>query len=223
MVSFIQSAVSHGPLTSTVLLYQRTDLSPSHHAYQSFPSSIFLTYLPKWENESGDLHGHGICGCDEQHLNPHIIFPMCTSPFLLSKSEFNWQTQIPFHANWTNWEYKVAPIKCIDQQAVVFSGAGFSILHDIIIIIIPLPALWRLRLDTSKKLDMIFMFSVGILVVICTVLRIPALKTLDNSSDPSCKPFHNHLILIRLLARQILTIPQGANQASRYTPDLKVA
>jgi len=92
---------------------------------------------------------------------------------------------IPFHANWTNWMYKVKPVKCIDSFAAVYVAAGLSIFHDVVILCMPLPILWRLNLPWQKKANLLVMFSVGSFVLICSLIRLPSLLKLGSSSDPS--------------------------------------
>ncbi|CZR70202.1 uncharacterized protein PAC_20103 [Phialocephala subalpina] len=92
---------------------------------------------------------------------------------------------IPLYGIWTNWMYKVAPVKCINVYACVYVAAGMSIFHDLIILSMPLPTLWSLNLHWKKKAHLVVMFSVGSFVVVCSALRLPTLMKLEGSSDPS--------------------------------------
>lgn len=83
--------------------------------------------------------------------------------------------------------YKVPPIKCFDRFAVAYVAAGMSILHDIIILVMPIPILLSLNLTWQKKINVLAMFSVGSLVIICSVLRLSSLRKLKSSTDPSCE------------------------------------
>jgi hypothetical protein len=51
----------------------------------------------------------------------------------------------------------------------------------------PIPTLWSLNLSWQKKLNLLIMFCVGSFVIFCSILRLPSLKKLNGSSDPSCK------------------------------------
>jgi hypothetical protein len=88
--------------------------------------------------------------------------------------------------------YKEAPVKCINAYAVVYIAAGMSIFHDVVILSMPLPILWDLNLPMQKKVNLLVMFSVGSFVIICSILRLPSLLKLKNSSDPACEHFHPH-------------------------------
>lgn len=82
--------------------------------------------------------------------------------------------------------YQVAPVKCIDSFVAIYMAAGLSIFHDIVILVMPIPILWSLNLGWQKKLNLLIMFSVGSFVIICSLLRLPTLKKMVQTSDPSC-------------------------------------
>jgi len=94
---------------------------------------------------------------------------------------------MPFHGNWTNWKYKVAPVKCINSYTLVYFAAGNSIFQDLTILILPIPTLLGLNLGWQKKANLLVMFSLGIFVILCSILRLPSLIKLRTSTDPSCK------------------------------------
>lgn len=51
--------------------------------------------------------------------------------------------------------------KCIDLQALIYAGAGFSIFEDFVIMLLPIPELKSLNLDSRKKVALFFMFALG--------------------------------------------------------------
>jgi hypothetical protein len=51
--------------------------------------------------------------------------------------------------------------KCINSQAFVYTAAGFSILEDIVIMLLPIWELKDLRLDLRKRIALGFMFALG--------------------------------------------------------------
>jgi hypothetical protein len=83
--------------------------------------------------------------------------------------------------------YKVPPVKCIDTSVAVYVAAALSITHDLIIMLMPIPLLWKLNLPWQKKANLLVMFFVGSFVILCSLLRLPSLQKLDTSSDLSCK------------------------------------
>jgi hypothetical protein len=85
--------------------------------------------------------------------------------------------------------YEVPPYKCINQYAVVLFAAGMSIFHDLVILVMPIPTLWKLNMQWQKKANLVVMFSGGSFVIVCSLRRLPSLLQLKDSSDPSCKNF----------------------------------
>ena len=60
------------------------------------------------------------------------------------------------------WDKTTTNAKCLPVSAVIgFTGAGLSIVEDIIILLLPLPVVWKLQMSTKKKIGVIFMISVG--------------------------------------------------------------
>jgi hypothetical protein len=91
---------------------------------------------------------------------------------------------MPFHGNWTNWMYKVAPVKCTNEFDATYIAAGVNIFQDIVILLMPIPILWDLNLAWQKKLNLLVMFSVGSFVILCSLLRLHSLKKLKSSTRP---------------------------------------
>ncbi|RDW60307.1 hypothetical protein BP5796_11913 [Coleophoma crateriformis] len=105
--------------------------------------------------------------------------------YSLTIAQISESLKLPFHGNWTNWMYKVAPVKCINSYAAIFVAAALSITHDLIILAMPLPVLWQLHLPWQKKANLLIMFSVGSFVIVCSLIRLPSLLKLQSSADPS--------------------------------------
>ncbi|KAL6401424.1 hypothetical protein AUP68_15294 [Ilyonectria robusta] len=51
--------------------------------------------------------------------------------------------------------------KCLNLTAIGYAGAAFSIVEDIVLLIMPIPELLKLQLGTRKKAALLFMFSIG--------------------------------------------------------------
>ncbi|RKF64650.1 putative integral membrane protein [Erysiphe neolycopersici] len=73
--------------------------------------------------------------------------------------------------------------KCLSAPAIGFAGAGFSIVEDLVIIILPLPQLLRLQVKTAQKIALIFMFSIGSFACITSIVRLKYLSAFENSTD----------------------------------------
>ncbi|KUI73557.1 hypothetical protein VM1G_09165 [Cytospora mali] len=79
----------------------------------------------------------------------------------------------PASATWESWKgnYPV-PYQCFDVNALVYAAAGFSIGQDIIILVIPLPLLLNLNTKWRRKLGIVFMFSLGLFVLVTSCIRL---------------------------------------------------
>ena len=51
--------------------------------------------------------------------------------------------------------------KCINLTAIVYSGAAFSIVEDLVIMLLPISELKGLNLDLRKRIALVFMFALG--------------------------------------------------------------
>ncbi|CZR66055.1 uncharacterized protein PAC_15956 [Phialocephala subalpina] len=97
---------------------------------------------------------------------------------------------VPFHGYWTNWTLPTeSPLrtKCINQYAALYVASGLSIFQNFVILILPIPTLWRLELSKGRRANVLVMFSVGSGVIIFSFLRLPSLARLKGSTDLSCK------------------------------------
>ncbi|KAH9219973.1 hypothetical protein DL95DRAFT_290708, partial [Leptodontidium sp. 2 PMI_412] len=73
--------------------------------------------------------------------------------------------------------------KCIDLQALIYAGAGFSIFEDFVIMLLPIPELKSLNLDSRKKVALFFMFALGSFACITSMIRLKYIITYSNSLD----------------------------------------
>ncbi|PVH95286.1 hypothetical protein DM02DRAFT_571441 [Periconia macrospinosa] len=87
----------------------------------------------------------------------------------------------PIRAFWT----KEQPSKCINQMVMWFTNAGFNILTDFAIIVLPMPVIRSLNLARRQKQALIGIFAVGFFVCVVSILRLHSLVAISNSSDPT--------------------------------------
>ncbi|CBX91612.1 hypothetical protein IAQ61_010916 [Plenodomus lingam] len=90
-------------------------------------------------------------------------------------------TCIPVRAFWT----KEPNAKCLNQFAMWFTNAGINILQDFLIIIMPMPVIRSLNLGKRQKGALIGIFAVGGFVCVVSILRLPQLVSISNSTDPT--------------------------------------
>ncbi|KAJ6072431.1 hypothetical protein N7467_010516 [Penicillium canescens] len=71
-----------------------------------------------------------------------------------------------------NWQIKPYPgDNCTLRGPLYIVIAVFNVLSDLCIILIPIPILAKLQVPLQRKLILVIMFSSGIFIMICTVLR----------------------------------------------------
>ncbi|KAH8663247.1 hypothetical protein BGZ61DRAFT_462788 [Ilyonectria robusta] len=73
--------------------------------------------------------------------------------------------------------------KCLNLTAIGYAGAAFSIVEDIVLLIMPIPELLKLQLGTRKKAALLFMFSIGSFACVTTLVRLKYLVSFANSLD----------------------------------------
>ncbi|KAF4784118.1 hypothetical protein HER10_EVM0004408 [Colletotrichum scovillei] len=73
------------------------------------------------------------------------------------------------------WDHSV-PAKCLPQQVLFYLFGACSIATDVLIFLLPLPALIQLKLPRTQKLYLLGIFSLGFLIVGISVLRLQFLK-----------------------------------------------
>lgn len=78
---------------------------------------------------------------------------------------------------------------CVDITALTIATAGISVFQDLVILVMPIPQLLFLNMSMKKKLNLLIMFSLGVLFV---------------------KPSFPYSTSFRALSPQSLTSPSAA-------------
>lgn len=98
----------------------------------------------------------------------------------------------------------------------------FSLVSDIALLVLPLWAISKLRLERRKRLGLMAVFGIGLIACLLELARILALIIdTDDKTDPSCEDFFtllnasSYFFLLACLAFNRLTsLEQGASQYS---------
>ncbi|KAL4937711.1 hypothetical protein BDV06DRAFT_226682 [Aspergillus oleicola] len=85
---------------------------------------------------------------------------------------------------WTNWDGEHQGT-CLNETAIVVSHAIINIILDVFIICLPLPTLLKLELKMSKKIGVCFMFLIGLLVTVLSILRLSTTTGFMKSTNPT--------------------------------------
>lgn len=68
----------------------------------------------------------------------------------------------PISFSWNYWDGEHQG-KCTSMAAQGWANSGLNTFADIVVLVLPLPTIWKLRLPMEKKLSIIAMFNVGLL------------------------------------------------------------
>lgn len=86
---------------------------------------------------------------------------------------------VPFSYNWENLA-SAAP-HCTDRVTQIYATASINIFYDIMVISIPLPKLMDLDITRAQKIGVMFVFTVGIVVTVCSIVRLRYLSVFGQS------------------------------------------
>ncbi|KAJ5937121.1 hypothetical protein N7466_003571 [Penicillium verhagenii] len=76
-----------------------------------------------------------------------------------------------------------APGKCLSLGAFYYISFGIRLVTDIAIFVLPIPRLLQLQMTVGKRAGLVFMFGLGVLVVVTSIIRITYLNnfSLDHT------------------------------------------
>ncbi|KAK8054479.1 hypothetical protein PG994_009546 [Apiospora phragmitis] len=94
---------------------------------------------------------------------------------------------VPVEYNWLGWtgQYSRSSYKCIDVNALSFAAAGIGIAQDLAILVLPLPIIVNLNMALRKRVHTLVMFSLGLLVVVTSAVRLRHLVRFETSDNPT--------------------------------------
>ncbi|KAH7157929.1 hypothetical protein B0J13DRAFT_650714 [Dactylonectria estremocensis] len=91
---------------------------------------------------------------------------------------------MPASHNWTGWDGEHAG-HCNDLNSQTYAFGAINMFCDICILIMPLHELYNLQVRGRQKLQLFVMFSLGIIVTVFSVIRLPFLVNLGKTSNPT--------------------------------------
>ncbi|KEY66972.1 hypothetical protein S7711_05092 [Stachybotrys chartarum IBT 7711] len=91
----------------------------------------------------------------------------------------------PISFTWEGWMSDERNDKCLDLTQLASTAAGFNILHDLIILILPLPYVYKLQVARRTKLGIMLMFSLGIFVLITSCVRLSYIISFGHTFNPA--------------------------------------
>ncbi|KAF3390266.1 hypothetical protein F1880_009230 [Penicillium rolfsii] len=89
---------------------------------------------------------------------------------------------IPVHYFW-NMNLQMHRGHCLPEGPVWYVNAALQIFTDVVILILPMPLLWKLHLPRKQKVGMMLVFGVGIFVIATSSARLYELTQMIQSQD----------------------------------------
>jgi hypothetical protein len=90
---------------------------------------------------------------------------------------------VPIEADWNPL---LPGAKCVNLTAELITFSSLNTVTDIIILILPIPMLWQLKIKMTQKLQLIGIFMLGGLVCVMSVVRAITLVKISHL-DATCK------------------------------------
>ncbi|KAL6362431.1 hypothetical protein LRP88_03713 [Fusarium phalaenopsidis] len=83
----------------------------------------------------------------------------------------------------TYWDPSVNNAHCLNQRKIFFSSLSLSIVTDLIILIVPIPLTWKLRMPLRKKIKIVLLLGAGGVATALTMYRTSKAVQFLNSDD----------------------------------------
>lgn len=85
------------------------------------------------------------------------------------------------------WDRTIPGGHCINMMAFFRFANIANLLTDILILAMPIPIVWSLRLDRQKKIGVCGLFLLGGFVCVASIMRFFYLESVGRGSDPTCE------------------------------------
>jgi hypothetical protein len=82
------------------------------------------------------------------------------------------------------WKFG-SPGECLDQCVILLAIAIFNLATNIMIILLPMPTIWRLHMPLRKKIALLCIFSIGFMQVQRLYGFLPPINPRLDLADPS--------------------------------------
>ncbi|KAM0525442.1 hypothetical protein ACHAPE_000147 [Trichoderma viride] len=76
----------------------------------------------------------------------------------------------PFHLY---WQVVPDPGPCAEAQIQLIALGVLNIVTDFMLIILPLPTIFKLKVPPSRKAQLVVLFTLGIFIILITIIRLP--------------------------------------------------
>lgn len=83
--------------------------------------------------------------------------------------------------------------KCLDTRPIGLIGSACSILEDVVFLCLPIPLIWKLKLQTSRKVGITLILTIGVVACAASIVRLRYLYQYNQTFD---QVWENYLIVI---------------------------
>ncbi|KAI0999127.1 hypothetical protein K3495_g9068 [Podosphaera aphanis] len=77
----------------------------------------------------------------------------------------------------------ILPGNCINTRPVGVAGAICSIFEDVFFLSLPVPMIWQLKLETTRKIGIIVILAIGLVACVASIVRLKFLLKYSETSD----------------------------------------
>ncbi|CAG8899039.1 unnamed protein product [Penicillium egyptiacum] len=89
---------------------------------------------------------------------------------------------VPVHAFWSPYE-EVRLAQCLPAAPVWYTNAALQTFTDLVILVLPMPLLWKLQLPKRQKWEILVVFSLGIFIIGTSSARLYPLSIMVGGGD----------------------------------------
>ncbi|CAK3920277.1 hypothetical protein AC579_6149 [Lecanosticta acicola] len=83
------------------------------------------------------------------------------------------------------WDVTVTEGHCINRGKIYLATAGLNATTDIVILILPMPMIYKLQVKRIQKLGLLFIFSIGSTTMVTSMIRLCLMPPLVKATDMS--------------------------------------
>jgi len=92
---------------------------------------------------------------------------------------------LPVRYVWEGWFDDSRSDHCLNVNLLAYTAAAFSIAQDLVILLLPLPLLLGLHAGIRAKVGIIFMFSLGVFILVTSCVRLSYVISFGHTVNPS--------------------------------------
>ncbi|WQF84422.1 hypothetical protein CDEST_09436 [Colletotrichum destructivum] len=84
-----------------------------------------------------------------------------------------------------SWDITITEGTCINRPSLYIATAAANIISDLILFALPIPIVVKLQIPRRQKIGLFFIFAVGSLTVVTSIIRVSLLPAMLTSTDQS--------------------------------------